>query len=154
MANFSGLLRRLIRASPEGLALQASFYPFELYSRTCGQRALDIFWEGKTFAAGGYTGIRTLDVSATLDEPRKQLVVYVINRSQKEAMETTISLADGQFAGGVQVEVVNGPDIKAENTFDKPDEIGIKRARLEASGKSLTYSFEPHSATALVCVIS
>jgi len=91
---------------------------------------------------------------ATLDESRKQLVVYVVNRSQKEAMETTISLADGQFAGSVRASVVNGPDVKAENTFKKPNQVGIRETTLEASGKSFTYSFEPHSVTALVCAVS
>jgi len=137
----------------DGIVLQTIFYPFELYSRTCGQLALDVFWYGETFSGGDCTGIRTLDVTATLDESRKQLMVYVVNRSQTEAMETTISLASGQFAGSVQVSVVNGPDIKAENTFEKPNQVGIRETAFEAGGQSFTYSFEPHSVTALVCVV-
>ncbi len=89
--------------------LNTVYYPFELYSRTCGQLALDVFWSGETFSGTylgrSYTGIRTLDVTATLDESRKQLVVYVVNQSQNEAMETTISLASGQFTGDVRVSV-------------------------------------------------
>ena len=84
------------------MLLKTIFYPFELYSRTCGQLALDVFWYGETFSGTyknrAYTGIRTLDVAATLDESRKQLVVYVVNQSEEEAMETTISLASGQFS--------------------------------------------------------
>jgi len=161
MANLTMIVSPM-RIRPDGLVLQTTFYPFELYRRTCGQQALDVFWSGETFAGTyqerhftrEYTGVRILDVTATLDESRKQLVVYVVNRSQKEAMETTISLADGQFAGSVQASVVNGPDIKAENTFEKPNQVGIRETTLEASGKSLTYSFEPHSVTALVCAVS
>ena len=97
MANITQIVNviLLIFTHRDDLVLQTIFYPFELYSRTCGQIALDVFWNGETFAGGEYTGIRTLDVTATLDESRKQLVVYVVNRSQAEAMETTISLADG-----------------------------------------------------------
>ena len=113
-----------------------------------------MFWESDTFAGGEYTGVRTLDVAATLDETGKQLVIYVVNRSQEDAMETEISLADGQFAGSVKVAVVNGPDIKAENTLEKPDQVATRKASLEALGKYLTYSFEPHSVTALVCGVS
>ena len=69
-------------------------------------------------------------------------------------METTISLADGQFAGSVKASVVNGPDIKTENTFEKPNEVGIRETTLEASGQSFTYSFEAHSVTSLVCAVS
>ena len=83
--------------------LPAFFYPFELYNRTCGQFALDVLWYGETFAATyknrAYKGIRTLDVAATLDESRKQLVVYVVNQSEREAMETTISLTSGRVYG-------------------------------------------------------
>ncbi len=156
MANITSIMNLLspILTRPDGLVLQTIFYPFELYRRTCGQQALDVFWSGETFSASEYTGVRTLDVSATLDESRKQLVVYVVNRSQTEAMETTISLADGQFAGSVQAYVINGADIKTENTFEKPNQVGTRKTTFEASGKSLTYSFEPHSVTALVCAIS
>ena len=138
--------------------LQPTFYPFELYSRTCGQLALDVFWYGDTFSGTyknrSYTGIRTLDVAATLDQARKQLVVYVINQSRDKDMETTISLDSGEFTGKVQVSVFNGPDIKSENTEENPDLIGVKESTLKAAGKSFTCTFEPHSVTALVCAVS
>ncbi|MBA7533031.1 Intracellular exo-alpha-(1-_5)-L-arabinofuranosidase 1 [subsurface metagenome] len=161
MANLTMIVSPM-RIRPDGLVLQTTFYPFELYRHTCGQQALDVFWSGETFAGTyqerhfirEYTGVRILDVTATLDESQEQLVIYVVNRSQKEAMETTISLADGQFVGSVKASVVNGPDIKAENTFEKPNQVGTRETALEASGKSFTYSFEPHSVTALVCAVS
>ena len=145
--------------NPESrVLLQSVYYPFELYSRTCGQLALDVFWYGDTFSGTykdrAYTGIRTLDVSATLDESRKQLVVNVVNQSRDKAMETTISLDSGTFAGNIEISVVNGPDIKADNTVEKPDRVGVHGATLKASGKSLTIVFEPHSVTALVCPVS
>src|SRR5690606_7703277 len=102
-----------IFTNPDGLFLQTSFYPFELYSRTCGNIALDVFWKGDTFSAGDYIALRTLDVSATLDEQRKSLSVYVVNRSQTDALETTITLDGGHFTSEVQVHIVNGPEIKA-----------------------------------------
>jgi len=159
MANFTPTIRSLANTErgaslPDTLVPQTIYYPFELYSRTCGQQTLDVFWKGETFDGGEYAGIRTLDVSATLNESRKQLVVYVINRSKAEPMETEISLAEGQFTGSIQASVINGPDIKSTNTLEKPNEVGLKETTIEASGKSFTYSFEPHSVTALVCPVS
>ena len=144
---------------PESIVLrQAIYFPFELYSRTCGQLALDVFRDGDTFSGAykgrGYTGIRTLDVSATLDAERKQLVIYAVNQSQDKAMETTISLDAGAFAGNIKVSIINGPDIKASNTPEKPDKVGVHEADLKASGKSFTTTFEPHSVTVLVCPVS
>jgi alpha-N-arabinofuranosidase len=161
MANFTPMptmLGRSFSRADNPVILDAIFYPFELYSRTCGQLALDVFWNSETFSGTykkrAYSGIRTLDVAATLDSTRKQLVVYVVNQSKEEAMETTISLASGQFRGSMKISVVNGPDIKAGNTEEKPNQVGVKDTTLKASGKSFTFTFEPHSVTALICAVS
>lgn len=156
MANIAQIVNVIapIFTRRDGLVLQTIFYPFELHSSTCGQIALDVWWQGETFAGGEYTGVRTLDVSATLDESQKQLVLYVVNRSLTEPMETSIKLTTGRFAGTVRALTVNGPDIKVENTFDTPNKVGTRENSLTAKGQSLTYVFEPHSVTALVCAIS
>jgi len=159
MANFTPMpafMGMVDPAQPDSpLLLPTIFYPFELYNRTCGQLALDVLWFGDTFSGAyknrAYNGIRTLDVAATLDETGKQMTVYAVNQSQDKAQETTITLTVGQFTGNVKVSVINGPDIKAENTAEKPNQIGTKETSLKVSGKSFTFSFEPHSVTALVC---
>ena len=152
MANIAQIVNVIapIFTNSDDLFLQTIFYPFEVYSQTCGNIALDAFWEGETFSAGDYSGLRTLDVAATLDVEKKSLSVYVVNRSEKDALETTISLDSGQFAGSVQAYVINGPDIKAENSFDHPDTVGVIKTDLKIERKSLTYTFEPHSVTVLV----
>ncbi len=156
MANLTMLVTPM-HITPEGVVLQTIFYPFELYRKTCGQKALDVFWESETFSAvceeREYSGIRLLDVTATLDESGENLIVYVVNRSDKESLDTTISLAEGQFSGEVRVSVISGTDIKTENTPEKPDAVGVIGTKIEASGNSLTYSFEPHSITALECEV-
>ncbi len=151
MADFSGLNRRLVMPGPEGMVLQTSFYPFEVYSRTCGQEALDVWWSGDTFAAGELAGVRTLDVSATLDSARKELVVYVVNRSATLAEDTTITLTDGRFRDKVTALVINGPNVESANTFERPREVETRESVLQASGSSLTCSLGPHSVTALIC---
>jgi len=162
MANTSPLMSVLAANNLESLdsmvILPTIFYPFELYCHSCGPVALDIFWSGETFTGTFknriYTGIRTLDVAATLDEFHKQLVVYVINQSKEQAMETTISLTRGEFTGSVNVSVVNGPDIKAENTKNKPTQVSVTNSVVDTSGKALRFTFEPHSITVMVCTIS
>jgi alpha-N-arabinofuranosidase len=156
MANIAQIVNVIapVFTRPEGLVLQTIFYPFELYSRTCGSLALDTCWEGDTFSGGAYNGVRTLDVTATLDELKKQLVVYVVNRSKSQAMDAEISLAAGRFKESVIAYVVNGSDIKAENTFKTPAEVKTNESKFNAGGKVLQYTFEPHSVTALVCDIA
>ncbi len=156
MANIAQIVNVIapIFTRPDGLVLQTIFYPFELYSWTCGNLALDTWWEGDTFSGGACKGVRTLDVTATLDEQKKRLVIYAVNRSRSQDLEAEISLVAGSYQDTATAYVVNGPDIKAENTFDSPDMVHIEDRKLTARGKVLTYTFEPHSVTALVCNIS
>jgi len=160
MANFCAPMAMSLGLKERGspVLLPTIFYPFELYSRTCGQLSLDVFWYGETFSGTykdrSYNGIRTLDVTATLDKSKKQLVIYVINQSKEKAMETTISLTSGEFSGEVKVSVINGPDVKAENTEEKPNQVGIHETSLQVSGKSFIFTFAPHSVTALICAVN
>jgi alpha-N-arabinofuranosidase len=156
MANIAQIVNVIapVFTRPDGMVLQTIFYPFELYSRTCGNLALDPWWEGETFSGGTHQGVRTLDISATLDERKRQLVIYVVNRSRDKEIETSIQLTIGVFGGDIKTYIVNGPDIKAENTFETPEEVQIKERKLTARGKVLNHVFGPHSVTALVCGIS
>lgn len=153
MANLAQLVNAIapIVTNDKGLVLQTIFYPFEIYSRTCGDTALDVYWDGSTFSSDEYTALRSLDVSATFNKQQEHVSVYVVNRSQTEPMETAISLDGGQFVGPVQAYVVNGPDIKAENTFAQPNQVRTVEQTLRADRHTFTYTFEPHSVTALVC---
>lgn len=156
MANIAQIVNVIapVFTRPDGLILQTIFFPFEVYSRTCGNLALDPDWEGDTFSGGAYHGIRTLDVSATLDEAKKQLAVYVVNRSQSREMETVLQLMEGHFKGRVIAYTVNGKDIKANNTFASPHNVITRETAVTAHGHTLNYSFEPHSVTALMVEIS
>jgi alpha-N-arabinofuranosidase len=156
MANIAQIVNVIapIFTRPDGLVLQTIFYPFELYSRTCGNKSLDVWWEGDTFSGGEHSGVRMLDVTSTLDERKKQLVIYVVNRSRKHVMETEVSLIHGSFDDTATTCTVNGPDIKTENTFKLPGAVFTKENQVAVRGRIMKHVFEPHSVTALVCGIS
>jgi len=105
------------------------------------------------YSVAGYSGVRTLDVSATLDEAKKQMVLYVVNRSRDKALEANIITQKGNFKGKACVMTVNGKDVKTENTFEKPEEVVTRETTIKVDGKAFEYSFEPHSFTALICPI-
>ena len=155
MANIAQIVNVLapVFTSPESLFLQTIFYAFELYSTLAGSTALDIAWDGATFAGGAHSGVRLLDVTATLSADGRQLVLFVINRAEAAEAATEIRLAQGRFGGEVRAYVVNGPDIKATNGLGQPDQVYTRGAALQAAGSALSLAFEPHSLTALVCPI-
>ena len=149
MANIAQIVNVIapIMTRPDGLVLQTTFYPFEVVRQTCGDTALDVYWDGDTFSAADFSGLRTLDVSATLKN--KKVSVYIVNRSLEES-EVRLELQTGSFTGNATAHVVNGPDIKSTNTFDTPNQVGTAESTLEPDGSSLTLTLEPHSFTALV----
>jgi len=151
MANLAQIVNVIapILTRPEGLLLQSIYYPFALYSQQAGDKVLDVYWEGDTFSGGEHTGLRLLDVSATL-RADGQVALFVVNRSADSPAEARLCLQQGAFAGEVQWWVVNGPDIKAYNTFEAPHTVTLASRRLEAQGACLDIAFEPHSVTALV----
>ena len=152
MANIAQIVNVIapILTSPEGLVLQTTFFPFEVYRNTCGTTALDVHWAGDTFSTKKFPALRTLDVSATLDEANKKLTVYAVNRSESKASDVTITLHDGHFAGPGSTQIVNGPDVKAENTFATPDNVITRKESITAEGSTFDTTLEPHSVTALV----
>lgn len=171
MANLAQIVNVIapITTRKDSLLLETIYFPFELYSRECGQTALDVWWDSDTFgeshsvvpnpptaATEGvppspHSSIRLLDVTATLDAKKKKLAVFVVNRSQDKSLETKLSLTTGQFAGKLTSYTINGPDIKALNTFERPNAVRTRKANHTAKGKNYTHIFEPHSVTALVC---
>ncbi|MEW6580488.1 MAG: alpha-L-arabinofuranosidase C-terminal domain-containing protein [Chloroflexota bacterium] len=154
MANIAQIVNVLapIVTRREGLFLQTIFYAFEAYSALAGPAVLDVHWDGETFSAGDRQGLRILDVTATLDANKRELVVFVVNRSEREA-DTVLKLAEGQFAGPVRIHTVNGAHVKAYNSFDDPGQATTKITTAEATGSSLPITLQPHSLTALVCPV-
>jgi alpha-N-arabinofuranosidase len=157
MANLAQLVNVIapIVTRPDGILLQTIYHPYELFSRTTGPVALDPWWGGDTFSGGAYRGVRTLDVSASLDPDRGRLSVHVVNRHTMDALETVVELAGGAFGGSVQIETITGPDLKAVNTFDRPDCVTTTTRRVDVTDTSrFTCSLPPRSVTGLLFTLS
>jgi len=80
--------------------------------------------------------------------------VYVVNRSRSQELETQIQLTNGEFNGRASAYTVNGKNIKSENTFKTPDAVTTKKSYFKVAGCTVTYTFAPHSVTALVYKIT
>lgn len=152
MANIAQLVNVIapIVTTPDDLVLQTTFYPFELYARTSGTVALDVHWDGDTFEGGGHAGVRNLDVSATLDEERRELVVYAVNRSLEPA-DVTIAVDGVELGRSVRVHTINGPDVAATNTFADRERVVARESPVELRDRSsFSHTLEPHSVNGLV----
>ena len=153
LANLAQLVNVIapIVTSPDAIVRQTIYHPFALFSRTVGRIALDAWWDGDTFSGGSYTGVRTLDVSASLDPERKQLSVHVVNRDAEAPQDVVIELAAGSFTGDLQITTVTGPGLSAVNTFAHPDSVrATSESREITSADRFHYELPPRSVSALV----
>ena len=153
MANLAQLVNVIapILTRPDGLVLQTIFHPYELFSRTTGSVALDAWWDGDTFSGGPYQGVRTLDVSASLDPDARRLAVHVVNRHQTDALDAVIELDGATFKGSVEISTITGSDLKVANTFDQPDAVTTARRQVDIPASStFDTTLPPRSVTGLV----
>ena len=98
------------------------------------------------FKTKKYEAVPYLDVSAAYDNGA--LVLNVVNRHRDQPMEAEVQSQGGEFTGTFEVAEVNGPDIKAENTFGST-KVQTTRKTLSVKGDRFTYQFPPHSYTML-----
>ena len=158
MANISEIVNMggPIRTNPdgEGIVLQTTWHALALYSRLSGELALDAWLESDaSFSGGDYSGVPVLDISATLDRQQQQIALFVINRTADAHSEVTIHLEAGRFDGVARANILNGPQLDSENTFDTPEAVALRTSALPTQERTLTCTLKPHSLTALELTI-
>jgi alpha-L-arabinofuranosidase len=148
MANMAQLVNVIapIFTNDKGLYLQTIYYPLQLFANNSKGTALNVFVDCPTYKAKKYDAVPYIDVSAAYDNGT--LVLNVVNRHRDQAMEVEIESQRGEFSGNFEVAEVNGPDIKAENTFGST-QVETTRKSLSSNGDRFTYRFPPHSYTML-----
>ncbi|MFC1739762.1 alpha-N-arabinofuranosidase [Planctomycetota bacterium] len=158
MANMAQLVNVIapIFTNEETLFKQTIYYPLQLFSQNVSGTSLDVFVDCDTYdterfflGLGETTTVQKnvpyLDVSVAHNNG--ELIICVVNRHKDKAIRTQIISQEGEFAGKFTVHEVNGPDIKAVNDFGKETVKTTQKPNINASGKSFSYSFAPHSFT-------
>ena len=107
---------------------------------------MELFVESPTYSTKKHENVPYLDISSAYDNGT--LVINVVNRHETEAIAAAFELEDTKFAGAFQVSEVNGPDIKAQNTFGS-SKVKATTKSVDASGTTLRYTFPAHSFTML-----
>jgi len=109
------------------LLRQTTFYPFVLFSNHAAGQSLQPLTSAPESDTKLFGPMPLLDVSASYDQANNRGAVFIVNRSQHEAVATDISwqgAAPAQVAAAYQL---SGSDPKAVNTFAQPNLIGPKQ---------------------------
>jgi alpha-N-arabinofuranosidase len=146
MANMAQLVNVIapIFTNTKELYLQTIYYPLQLFATHSRGKALNLFVDSPTYKTQKYAAVPYLDVSAAYDNGT--LVLNVVNRHRDQTIEVEIQSQKGNFSGAFEVAEVNGPDIKAENTFGST-KVQTSRKTISASGDRFKYQFPAHSYT-------
>jgi alpha-N-arabinofuranosidase len=85
-----------LHTRPDGLLKQPSFYVFQLVSNLARGEALDLLVKAPPVATRAYGDVPALDVSASYDAATQQGAIFLVNRSQTEAVTAEFIWQDGK----------------------------------------------------------
>ena len=166
MANLAQMVNVIapIFTSPDGLFLQTIYHPFWLYATLSQEIALDVYVESEEYtlspeaeAAGAswwthrvadLGPFKMLDVTATYDPEKRQMVLAVVNRDREAAHKATVHCADGAVVG-IDAHEVDGDHPGVRNSFEQPQAVSVQHRPLELAGQTFDYTFPAHSITLL-----
>ena len=140
------MITSLAGTSPDGDYKNTLFYPFYLYSHNAQGTSLDVFVNCEKYSNVLFKEIPYLDVTASLNESAKEVVVNVINKHETKAITTDIVLQSGDYTGNAKANEINGETINSTNTKTKED-VKIVVKDIKFKGNTIRYSFPAHSIT-------
>jgi len=139
-----------LQTKHDGLLVQPSFYPFKLVSNLARGNALDAYTKAPMVETPKYGGVAALDVSASHDPATGDSAVFIVNRSQSEAITTEIDW-QGDVPGTVKaVWQLAGTDLKMVNSWEHPNNLVAQQVTgVTVQDGKLTLRVPPLSFTAV-----
>ena len=117
-----------ILTRPDGVLLQSTYYPLQLFSQHARGVSLRPIIDGPSYSAGTRGEVPVLDVSAAYDAGRSGVSVFIVNRDASRDAEVQISFGGRSAGPDVDAVVLTGDDPKSHNTWERPDTIAPKPA--------------------------
>jgi alpha-L-arabinofuranosidase len=130
------------------------YYPYAWALKYARGRVLDLLVESDTYPIKA-AGLRPdfarddrvpyVDVAATLDPATRQLTLFVLNRDLEGERELVLEGRD--FAPGrvLASETLTGTDLKAANTFERPNLVAPRPLEAPRVGSTMTFKLPARS---------
>lgn len=139
-----------LQTRTDGLLKQSSFYPFMLVSNLAKGQALDLAVKSPTYETKRHGAVPCLDVSASYDEATGSQAIFIVNRSQTDAVVTDLVWQTAAPKGISEAWQLSGTDPKAVNSWENPNNITAQKiATPKISDGKVTLNLPPLSFTAL-----
>ncbi|MGD2068285.1 MAG: alpha-L-arabinofuranosidase C-terminal domain-containing protein [Gemmatimonadota bacterium] len=158
MANIAQLvncIQSLFLAAGDRFLLTPTFHVFEMYAPHQGATSLRTVVSAPSASWSDRDGnprtLRTLDASSSLRD--RSLHLTLTNRHPTEPCSVQVALR-GASARSARLTTLTHEDVRAHNTFERPEEVRPVRRSLEASGSTLTLELPPASVHAAEIILS
>ncbi len=145
MANLT-FLSSLVGLTPEGVYKNTLYYPFYLYSNNCRGTSLDVYTNCGNYSNELFNEIPYLDVTAVLNKDDNILVINVVNRSEKDAIQTNIELQSGEYTGNAKVNEIYTDSLTTGNSATEVN-VSTKTNDIKFKDNVISHSFPAHSLT-------
>ncbi|KQO97072.1 arabinosylfuranosidase ArfA [Leifsonia sp. Leaf264] len=140
-----------IMTEPGGIAWkQTTYFPFAITSRLAQGRALELKLDAPTYSTEVYGEVPLVDAVATHDDETGRSAVFLVNRSQTEAITVTIDIAGLGAVDILETHTLADDDLTAVNTLQDPERVGVHaNDSATIDGRELTITLPPVSWTAI-----
>jgi alpha-N-arabinofuranosidase len=138
----------------KGVLRQSIYYPYQMVLQYARGRMLDIQVESETYPIRA-AGLRAdmardaevpfLDVVATYDAKEKRVAVFVLNRDLANERELALNFEDITPSKVLAAETLTGPDLKAFNTFESPNNVVATKLDVAKPGAKMSVKLPPRS---------
>jgi alpha-N-arabinofuranosidase len=142
---------------------QSIYYPYAWALKYARGRVLDLSVESEMYpiAAAGLRAdfarddqVPFIDVAVTVDQQNGQACVLMLNRDLESARELVLDWRDPTPARVLACETLTGPDLKAFNTFERPQQVVPRPLDPPAAGARMTFKLPPRSYSVAQLAIS
>lgn len=116
-----------ILTTRDAMLKQSIYFPLMAFSNLAMGSALDVSTKAPMYPTARYGDMPLLDVSASYDEATGAHAVFIVNRSQTEAIPAEMHWQDRAPQQIKAVYQLNGTDPKAANSFENPNVIGLRQ---------------------------
>jgi alpha-L-arabinofuranosidase len=145
-----------LMTSDKGVLRQSTYYPYAMVLKYAHGRVLDLNLDCETYpiSAAGIRGsyardgqVPFVDVVATYDAGAGRVAVFALNRDLANERELALDFDDITPSSVLACETVTGSDLKAFNTFESPNKVGIAKLDAAKAGAKMSVKLPPRSYT-------
>lgn len=112
-----------ITTNPDGFFRHTIYYPY-LWALQCARGdVLDLAVESEAYDVRGAGQAPYIDVAGTQDKEKGTVTLFILNRDPEKARDLEVVWREAPPARVVFSQVLTGPDLKASNSFENPNQV-------------------------------